>query len=175
MKARSIALTPEEQADLELVVRRPSSAARDVFRAGVILRAASGASNEQIAAAMDTRPATASKWRGRFLRHRMDGLQDAPRPGKPAVYGRNSERRILAQLDQPPPKGYARWNGALLAAALKDISDDQIWRVLRKHGISLQRRHSWCVSTDPCFARKAADVVGLYLNPPEHALVLSVD
>jgi DDE superfamily endonuclease len=58
---------------------------------------------------------------------------------------------------------------------LADISDDQIWRVLRKHGISLQRRRSWCVSTDPCFAQKAADVVGLYLNPPAHAIVLSVD
>ena len=175
MKARGIALTPEEQAELELVVRRTTSAARDVFRAGVILRASTGASNEEIAAAMDTRPATASKWRGRFLRDRIDGLQDAPRPGKPAAYDLKSERRILTQLDQPPPKGYARWNGALLAAALKDISDHQIWRVLRKHGISLERRHSWCVSTDPCFARKAADVVGLYLNPPEHALVLSVD
>src|SRR5664279_2597961 len=150
MKARSITLTPDEQADLELVERRTTSAARDVFRAGVILHAAAGASNEQIAAAMKTRTATVSKWRGRFLRHRSNGLQDAPRPGKPATYDLKSERRILAQLDQPPPKGYARWNGALLAVALKDISDDQIWRVLRKHGISLERRHSWCVSTDPC-------------------------
>src|SRR5439155_14918071 len=106
---------------------------------------------------------------------RINGLQDAPRPGKPATYDRKSERRILAQLDQPPPKGYARWNGVLLASVLKDISDHQIWRVLRKHGISLERRHSWCISTDPCFAQKAADVVGLYLNPPEHAMVLSVD
>ena|SRR5436190_18313232 len=80
MKARSIALTPEEQADLELIVRRPTSAARDVFRAGVILRAAAGCSNEEIAAAMRTRPATASKWRGRFLYDRINGLQDAPRP-----------------------------------------------------------------------------------------------
>jgi len=149
MKARGIALTAEEQADLELVVRRPTSAARDGFRAGVILRAAAGASNEQIAVAMKTRPATASKWRGRFLRDRIHGLRDAPRPGKPATYDRKSERRILAQLDQSPPQGYARWNGALLAAALQDISDHQIWRVLRKHGISLERRHSWCVSTDP--------------------------
>ena len=175
MKARSIALTAEEQGDLESIVRRTASAARDVFRACMILRAAAGASNEEIAAAMKTRPATVSKWRGRFLRHRIDGLQDAPRPGKPATYDLESERRILAQLDQPPPRGYALWNGVLLAAALRDISDDQIWRVLRKHGISLGLRHSWCVSTDPCFARKAADVAGLYLNPPEHALVLSVD
>ncbi len=82
---------------------------------------------------------------------------------------------MLQQLDQPPPPGFARWNGALLATALKDISDDQIWRVLRKHGISLERRRSWCLSTDPCFAQKAADVVGLYLHPPENALVLSID
>jgi transposase len=175
MKARTIALTPEERSQLEAVERRPTSPARDVFRAGVILRAAAGGSNEAIALAMKTRPATVSKWRGRFLRGRLHGLQDAPRPGKPATYDLTSERRILARLDQPPPKGYARWNGPLLATALKDISDDQIWRVLRKHGISLERRHSWCVSTDPCFAQKAADVVGLYLNPPEHAMVLSVD
>lgn len=175
MKARGIALTPEERSDLESVERRATSAARDVFRAGVILRAAAGASNEEIAAALRTRPATASKWRGRFLQDRLNGLQDAPRPGKPATYDQQTEQRVLRQLDQSPPKGFARWNGALLAAALKDISDDQIWRVLRKHGISLERRRSWCVSTDPCFAQKAADVVGLYLNPPENALVLSVD
>lgn len=175
MKARSIVLTPEERSDLESVERRATSAKRDVFRAGIILRAAGGASNEEIAAAMKTRPATASKWRGRFVLDRLRGLQDAPRPGKPATYDEQTERRVLKQLDQPPPKGFARWNGALLAAALKDISDDQIWRVLRKHGISLERRRSWCVSTDPCFAQKAADVVGLYLNPPENALVLSVD
>src|SRR5271165_5295244 len=92
MKARSIILTPAEQADLELVARRSTSAARDVFRAGVILRVAAGASNEEIAAAMATRAATASKWRGRFLRNRINGLQDAPRSGKPATYDRKSER-----------------------------------------------------------------------------------
>ena len=119
MKARSIALTPEEKAELELVVRRTTSAARDVFRVGMILRAAAGSSNEEIAAAMKTRPVTVSKWRGRFLCDRISGLQDAPRPGKPATYDLKSERRILTQLDQPPPKGYARWNGVLLAAALK--------------------------------------------------------
>jgi transposase len=175
MKARTITLSPDEQILLESIARRATSAARDVFRAGVILRAAAGASNEQIAAAMKTRPATASKWRGRFLLDRLEGLQDAPRSGKPAIYDRETERRVLKQLDAPVPRGFARWNGALLAASLKDVSDDQIWRVLRKHGISLERRRSWCVSTDPCFARKAADVIGLYLNPPENAIVLSVD
>src|SRR5271165_3686588 len=175
MKARTVTLTPEEQAHLQAVARRPTSAKRDAFRAGVILRVAAGGTNEAIAAALKTRPATVSKWRGRFLGRRLDGLRDAARSGKPARYGGETERRILVPLDHPVPPGLARWNGSLLAKALPDISADQIWRVLRKHGISLQRRRSWCVSTDPCFAQKAADIVGLYLHPPENALVLAVD
>ena len=86
-----------------------------------------------------------------------------------------SERRVLATLDEPPPAGYGRWDGTLLARHLGDISKHQIWRVLRRHEISLARRRSWCISTDPCFAQKAADIVGLYLQPPENAVVLSVD
>jgi len=175
MRARTITLTPEEREQLEAVERRPTSARRDAFRAGLILRAAAGGSNQEIAATLKTRSATVSKWRGRFLVHRLPGLRDAARSGKPARYGRETERRILAQLDQAVPQGYSRWNGSLLAQVLAEVSADQIWRVLRKHGISLQRRRSWCVSTDPCFAQKAADLVGLYLHPPENALVLSVD
>jgi hypothetical protein len=81
----------------------------------------------------------------------------------------------LGLLDQPAPEGYAQWNGPLLAEALGDVSTDHVWRILRKHQIQLQRRRSWCISTDPEFGPKAADVVGLYLNPPENALLLSVD
>ena len=175
MQARAVELNSAEREHLRDIVRRATSPSRDVFRARIVLDAADGLSNEAIAAARKTRPATVSKWRNRFLRRRAEGLGDAPRSGKPARYDQRTERRILQQLDRPAPPGYARWNGALLAAALQDISADQIWRVLRKHGISLQRRRSWCVSTDPCFAPKAADVVGLYLNPPENAIVLSVD
>jgi hypothetical protein len=86
-----------------------------------------------------------------------------------------TEERILKALDEPPPAGYSRWNGRLLAEHLGQVSKDQVWRVMRKHDLHLQRRQSWCVSTDPQFSRKAADVVGLYLNPPESALVLCVD
>ena len=78
-------------------------------------------------------------------------------------------------MDEQPPDGYSSWNGRLLAKALGDVSADYVWRVLRNHGIQLQRRRSWCVSTDPEFAKKAADIVGLYLNPPENAVVISVD
>ena len=96
------------------------------------------------------------------------------RPGKPRLYTEATERRILAQLDAPPP-GYAQWNGRLVARALRDVSADQVWAILRKHKIALARRRSWCISTDPEFARKAADIVALYLHPPENALVISVD
>ena len=90
------------------------------------------------------------------------------------IHGGN-RKAGLSLLDEPAPKGHAQWNGTLLAAALKDVSADHVWRILRKHGIELQRRRSWCITTDPEFGPKAADVVGLYLNPPEKAIVLCVD
>jgi len=146
-----------------------------VRRAKIVLAAAEGKQTCHIAKALSTRPATVSLWRKRFASKRMAGLEDRPRSGRPGTYDRDTERRILAQLDQPPPEGRARWNGRLVAEALGDVSKHQVWRVLKKHGICLERRRSWCISTDPEFASKAADIVGLYLNPPENAVVLSVD
>ncbi len=105
----------------------------------------------------------------------MHGLGDAARPGKPPKYSKATDQRVLAKLDEPPPKGYSQWNGRLLAEALCNVSKDQVWRTLRRHKICLQRRRSWCTSTDAEFVAKAADVVGLYLNPPENAVVIAVD
>jgi transposase len=131
--------------------------------------------NAQIAQALKTRTARVSKWRLRFGAKRLAGLGDAERSGKPAKYDQNTEKRVLGLLDEPPPKGYSQWNGRLLGEALPDISKDQVWRILRRHDICLERRRSWCISTDPEFGPKAADIVGLYLNPPENALVIAVD
>jgi transposase len=105
----------------------------------------------------------------------MDGLADKAGRGRKPRYDKGTVRRILSKLDEPPPKGFATWTGGLVAKSLGDVSPDQVWRVLRRYKIHLQRRRSWCVSTDPEFAAKAADIVGLYLNPPENAVVLSVD
>jgi transposase len=124
---------------------------------------------------MQVMPYIVSKWRKRFAADRLAGLQDAPRTGKPRTYTMDTERRILAKLDELPPKGYSHWNGPLLAQSLGNVSDDQVWRVMRTHGIQMQRRRAWCISTDPEFAPKAADIVGLYLNPPENAVVLAID
>jgi len=175
MKPTAIDLSAEERAVLESWVRSSSTEQRLAFRARLILQLAGGEGMNSCARKERTTALTVRKWRERFAAKRVAGLADAPRPGKPKTYGAQAEQRILALLDQRPPKGFARWNGTLLAKALKDVSADHVWRVLRERRISLERRHSWCISTDPEFATKAADVVGLYLNPPEHAVVLCVD
>ena len=174
-RATPVELSGEDRAVLERRVRATTTPARELLRARIVLLAAEGMRNQQIAAAVGTRPATVSKWRVRFACQGPVGLQDAPRPGRPARYDQHTERRILSKLDEAPPKGYATWNGRLLAEALDDVSARQVWRVLASRGISLQRRRSWCLSTDPQFARKAADIVGLYLDPPENAVVICVD
>ena len=110
---------------------------------------------------------------------RRDGgwrVSTRPASGAPS---RNTRRqtgkRILALLDQPPPTGYARWSGPLLAAALGDVDVQYVWRFLRAQKIDLAGRKSWCESNDPEFVAKAADVVGLYMAPPENAIVICVD
>ena len=175
MRAASIVLMDSERATLQKWATSGTTEQRLALRARLVLGLADGLGNEEVAERNDTRLATVSKWRGRFSQRGLPGLTDAPRSGKPAIYDQAVERRILAALDETPPSGYARWNGALLERKLRDISKHHIWRVLRRHDISLERRRSWCISTDPAFTQKAADIVGLYLNPPENAVVLSVD
>lgn len=173
--ATPITLRDEERMTLEAWVRKGTTEQRLVQRARMVLEAAAGKGTREIAALLDVRPGTVSKWRIRFARERVAGLQDTPRPGRRPRYDRTTEQRILAKLDESPPEGFSTWTGGLLAQALGDVSPHQVWRVMRKHGIHLQRRRSWCVSTDPQFAQKAADIVGLYLNPPENAVVIGVD
>ena len=144
----TISLTSEEERILRQWTRAGTREYRMVERAKVILLANQGKSNLEIAQQLGTRPARVSKWRQRFGARRLDGLQDADRKGRPAHYDKATERRVLTLLDEPPPEGYGKWSGPLVAEALEDVSDDQVWRVLRKHDICLQRR-SWCISTDP--------------------------
>ena len=176
--AREVRLGPGERAVLEARLRAPTTEQRQVLRARIVLLAADGLASRAIARELGIMPRTASMWRIRFAETGLDGLADKPRPGgraSSAKYNANSGQRILALLDQPPPAGFARWTGKLLAAALGDISDQHVWRVLRRQKIDLDGRKSWCVSHDPEFVPKSAAIVGLYLDPPKGALVLSVD
>jgi hypothetical protein len=102
-------------------------------------------------------------------------LEDEPRSGRRVIDDESVERRILDQLAKASPSGFTRWNGRLVAAALGDVSDDAVWRVMLEHDLHLDPRQSWGVSTDPDFSGEASEIVGLYLNPPENAIVLSVD
>jgi transposase len=147
---------------------------RVVERAQIVKRALAGEGVTSIARALGIRPNTVITWRDRFDAQGILGLHDKPRSGKPRTYGAGFRQRVLKTLELPPPPGQARWDGPALARHV-GASADAVWRVLRKEGVCLARRRSWCVSTDPEFAAKAADIVGLYLNPPENALVLSVD
>jgi transposase len=173
--ATPVELSAEERQELEARVRQHGAGQLEVLRAKILLGAADGESTQALAERLDIRTGTVSKTRGRFAGERLGALLDAPRSGRPRRYDATVEQRVLAALDQPPPRGFARWNGPRLAAHLGDVDVHQVWRVLRMRGISLERRRSWCLSTDPQFEQKAADVVGLYLAPPVNAVVVAVD
>jgi len=174
-QATVVDLSEDDRRTLENWIRSGSTEQRLVLRAKIILAAADAEATTSIASRLGVCPSTVSKWRTRFPSLGIAGLWDSARSGAPERYGEETEKRILATLDEMPPEGYSAWTGDLLAKALGDVSSDHVWRVLRRHGIHLMRRHSWCISTDPEFAAKAADIVGLYLSPPENAVVLCVD
>jgi transposase len=174
-EATPIVLTADERATLEGWVRSGVIEHRLVERARVVLLAAAGMASRRVAREVGCARGVVSKWRVRFARDRVAGLADAPRSGKPKTYDAAVDRRILAALDRPPPAGFARWTAPLLARELGDVSDQHIWRFLRAQRIDLAGRRSWCLSSDPEFVAKAADIVGLYLAPPDHAIVLAVD
>src|SRR6202171_6354997 len=173
--AIEVRLKPKERAVLESRLRAATTEQRQLLRIRIVLEAAGGLGTREIARELDTTPTTVSLWRGRFARQRLDGLEDLPRSGAPPIYGAATDQRIRAVLDQPPPKGFARWSGPLIAEALGDVDVQYVWRSLRKQKIDLGGRKSWCESNDPQFATKAADVVGLYMAPPKNAIVICVD
>ena len=173
-KAVEITLNDTEREQLERWSRGHQTPRALAERAPIILWAAQGMRNDAIREKLGCRLAGVSKWRRRFAQGRGAGLSDALRPGQPVKYGADAEKRLLTQLDSPPPHGYGAWNGRLLAPTL-GVSADGVWATLRRHDIRLPRRRSWGISTDPEFTRKAADIVALYLHPPENAVVLSVD
>ena len=174
-EAAEVRLTPADRAVLEARVRAPTTEQRDVFRARIVLLAAEGRSTRSIARTLGSMPRTVSQWRGRLARAGMAGLDNKVHPGPTPTYGPETGRRILAVLDREPPAGFARWTGPLVAAELGDVHEQYVWRFLRMQKIDLAGRKSWCESDDPEFVAKAADVVGLYMAPPQNAVVICVD
>ena len=172
--APELECSAEDKASLLAITKSRTAEARAVERARIILACLEGKEIQQVARELGVSIPTVTKWRKRFALWGLRGLRDQLRPGKPLMYDAAFRNRVLALLEQPPPAGMSHWDGPAVAEKL-NASVHAVWRVLRREGIYLQRRRSWCVSTDKEFAPKAADVVGLYLNPPVNAVVLSVD
>lgn len=166
--------TPEEQRQLRRLVDGRVVSKHLSQRASIVLDCIAGKQNRQIGNEKNVCEQTVAKWRKRFLEKRLKGLEDAPRSRLPAKHGPKLRESILRKLELPPPRGFSCWDGKNLAKEL-GVPKHAIWGILRAEGIQLQRKRSWCVSTDKQFAEKSADVIGLYLNPPENALVICVD
>jgi transposase len=174
-EATAIILSFEERAELEALARSTRTEHRLRQRARIVLLASAGMATRAIGRAVGCTTGTASKWRVRYAERRLAGLDETGNRGAEPKYTAATDKRILALLDAAPPQGYARWTGPLLSAALGDVDVQYVWRFLRAHKIDLAGRKSWCESNDPEFVAKAADVVGLYMAPPENALVICVD
>jgi transposase len=173
--ATPIVLSTQERAELDGLARSTKTEHRLRQRARIVLLAADGMASRAIGRAVGCTTGTASKWRVRYAEKRLLGLDETGNRGAEPKYTAATNKRILALLDQPPPPGHVRWSGPLLAAVLGDVDVQYVWRFLQAQKIDLAGRKSWCESHDPDFAAKAADVVGLYMAPPENAIVICVD
>jgi transposase len=174
-RAPRIELTSEEQKTLESIVRSPTSSQRDVLRARIVLLAAADKRNEEIQAALGISKPVVIKWRRRFASARLDGLADQAGRGRRRKYDAEVRHRIAATACSEPPAAVGtHWSVRTLAKHL-GVSADIVHDVLSAECIKPHRFRYWKMSNDPEFEPKMLDVVGLYMKPPENALVLSVD
>jgi transposase len=172
--AATIDLSEAEERELRAVLRTPSASQQQAVRARVVLRAAEGATNTQIAAEAGVSLPTVGLWRRNFVERRLDGLADAPRSGRPRQIDDDEVGRVVAMTLQPPPDGTTHWSVRRLAAAT-GISPTTVHRIWKEHKLKPHQVRSFKFSKDPLLAEKVIDVVGLYLDPPAGALVLCVD
>jgi transposase len=169
-----VTLTDEERSQLLAWSRRPTSANALATRSRIVLAAADGLGNTAIAHTLGIAVSSARKWRSRFLAERLDGLLDEPRPGRPrTVTDAQVEAVITRTLESTPPNA-THWSTRSLAAEL-GLSQSAVSRIWRAFGLQPHRQEAWKLSKDPQFIDKVRDVVGLYLDPPERAVVLCVD
>ena len=167
-------LAPEERAELERLVRRRKTAQRFALRARIVLAAAEGANDVAVAKKLDIDRGTVGRWRRRFLKNRLDGLYDEPRPGAPRTITDDKVEEIVVATLESTPKGATHWSTRELAKRA-GVSRETVRRVWRAFGLRPHRTETFKLSNDPFFIEKVRDIVGLYLDPPERALVLCVD
>ncbi len=172
--APKVWLSQEQQDDLERFARSRTLAARLVERARIVVRAAVGLDNHEIAEEMGLCRQTVGRWRERFTTESMDGLADRPRSGRPVRIQSPALDEIVRLTTQSTPVAATHWSTRTLAPIV-EVSPSTVARVWRAHGLKPHRVKSFKLSNDPRFAEKLEDVVGLYQHPPEGALVIAVD
>jgi transposase len=172
--AVSIELSDEERAQLESWARRRTSAQALAQRSRVVLLAAEGLNNTEIAGRLGVHRPMVRKWRSRFAEYRLDGLLDEPRPGKPRTITDEQVEEVIIKTLESTPREATHWSTRSMAREV-GLTQSAVLRIWWAFGLQPHRQETWKLSKDPQFVAKVRDVVGLYLNPPERAVVLCVD
>jgi transposase len=172
--AVEVVLSGEEREQLESWARRGKSAQALAQRSRIVLAAAEGLKNTEISRRLSLDRNTVKKWRLRFARDRLDGLLDEPRPGRPRTVSDAQVEEVIIKTLESTPKDATHWSTRSMAAEV-GLSQTAVSRIWRAFGLQPHRRETWKLSRDPQFVAKVRDVVGLYLDPPERAVVLCVD
>ena len=173
--ARSVQLTEDEERQLAKWSRGRSTPQRTVLRSNIVLFAARGWENRRIASELHTRQNTVSLWRSRFLSHRIDGIaRDAPRPGRKPRISQKKVDEVIERTLHTKPRGSTQWSTRTLAKEM-GVSNYTIQQIWKAHRIQPHRQRSFKLSSDPEFNERVRDVVGLYMNPPDKAVVICMD
>src|SRR5699024_813416 len=169
-----LTLSADEREQLERWIRRRKSAQDLALRSRIVLECATGASNTEVASQIGVSLPTVRKWRNRFLEHRLDGLVDEPRPGRPATISVDQIEQVVVDTLESTPKNATHWSRSTMAER-SGLSKSTVGRIWKAFGRKPHLEEGFKLSNDPLFTEKLYDIVGLYLNPPESAVVLSVD
>ena len=172
--AAKIDLTDHERSELEALTRRRKTAQALALRARIVLLCADGLTGDAVAKTVEATPQTVSKWRRRFAERRLDGLHDEPRPGGPRTISDAAVEAVVVRTLESKPDTATHWSSREMARRT-GVSPSSVQRIWRAFGLQPHRVETFKLSADPLFIDKVRDVVGLYLDPPEHALVLCVD
>jgi transposase len=171
---KELILSSDERIKLEQWARRPKTSQRLALRSRIVLQCASAMTNTQVAQDLKVSLATVCKWRGRFVEDRLEGLVDEPRPGAPRKITDTRIEEVIGRTLESKPEAATHWSTRGMAKTM-GLSQAAIGRIWRAFGLQPHRTDTFKLSTDPLFIEKVRDVVGLYLSPPERAIVLCVD
>jgi len=171
---KTLTVKPADREKLELLARRPKTAQRVAIRSKIVLRADEGLPNQEIARQLGITGATVGKWRERYRAYGMEGLSDEPRSGTPRKITDAKVEEAVTQTLESMPIAATHWSTRSLAEKV-GLSQSAVVRIWHSFGLQPHRTETFKLSTDPYLVEKVRDIVGLYLNPPEHAIVLCVD